>query len=431
MISATIVIFTLSLTNIYITLLVILCTIITCAIPRFFNSKISFKQEQVSIGLLNITENTENNLEGFYVVNTYATQQRTWKKYEEINSLYNHQKFSLDKLISRGETLSMTFSVATELIILFVSANLVFTGTLTIGEMVAVMQLTGAFVQPLMMITQNLPKIAGGKALEERFLSIITTESNDIEKNIELSVLPFNSKIQLNSIYFSYGNGKNILNSINLIIEKGKKYAFIGGSGAGKTTLINIINGLYKPSSGFITVDDQRIVSMNYQSYLNLFATVGQNTFLFNTTILDNITLMKEVDKKRLEKACQFSGVSDMLTNFKDGINEKIQDNGANLSGGQKQKIALARALYHNKSVLILDEGLSAIDKKTAYDLEKNLLKTENITLLSITHDIASPFLNKYDEIIFLENGMIKEADNYVGLSKNSKSFKSFINELG
>lgn len=234
-ISAIIVLFTLVITNIYISLLVIICTIITYAIPRFFASKISNKQESVSIELSNLTENTENNLKGFYVINTYRTQQRTVKKFKFINDLYTTQKLSLDKLISKSETISMTFSVTTELIILLISAYLVFTNTLTVGAMVAIMQLTGAFVQPLIMITQNLPKISSGKALEERFLSIFSVESIDIDNDMCSTALPFANNIQLNSISFSYGNEKKILNSISLIIKKGKKYALLGGSGAGKT----------------------------------------------------------------------------------------------------------------------------------------------------------------------------------------------------
>lgn len=429
-ISAIIVLFTLLSTNIYISLLVILCTIITYAIPSFFDSKISSKQKNVSMELSNITEIAQNNLEGFYVINTYRTQQKVVKKYKVVNNSYTLQKISLDKLISKSEIFSTTFSVATELVILFVSAYLVFANTLTVGSMVAIMQLTGAFVQPIMMITQNLPKISSGKALEERFLSVLTTKSNDIDKITEFTPLPFKNNIQLNSISFSYDNEKKVLNSISLILEKGKKYALLGGSGAGKTTLINVINGLYKLSSGFISVDNTKVDSENYSSYLNLFATVGQNTFLFNTTILDNITLSTEINKKRLIDVCRISGINNMLGDFKNGLETEIHDNGINLSGGQKQKIGLARALYHNKSILLLDEGLSAIDKKSAYALEEKLLEMENITLISITHDVTSPFLKKYDQIIFVDKGAVEGIGNYIKLIEN-EAFKSFISKLG
>ena len=108
-----------------------------------------------------------------------------------------------------------------------------------------------------------------------------------------------------------------------------------------------------------------------------------------------------------------------------------IQENGANLSGGQRQKIALARAIYHEKPILILDEGMSAIDKKSAYDIEKRLLDRKNVTLLSITHDIHSPLLKEYDEIIFLVDGRIERVGSYIDVFEHSEKFRDFLNKAG
>ena len=134
---------------------------------------------------------------------------------------------------------------------------------------------------------------------------------------------------------------------------------------------------------------------------INLFATVGQNTFLFNGTVKENIIMSGTEDPELMKDGVRPQRCIRYFDSSQSGDwMMKIQDNGMNLSGGQKQKIALARALYHNKPILILDEATSAIDKKSAYDIEEKLLKLPGITLISITHDISSPQLKNYDKII-------------------------------
>lgn len=430
-ISATIVLLALLNTNISITFLIIICTGIIYFLPRLFNNRISLAQEKVSKQLACITGAASDYLEGFYVISTYNYQKKAGEKFDFTNKKYYEKKNSLDKNLSKSETLSSALSVATELLVLFVSAQFVFMNILNVGKMVAVMQLTGAFVQPLILIMTNLPKISGGRAIEERFLNILNIDGNDmVNPKEESALLTFEKNVELYNIGFSYEGKKKILHEIDLKIQKGKKYAIVGGSGAGKTTLINIINGIYRQSTGNILVDGYPIEN-KYQQYINLFATVGQNTFLFNSTVQENITLTEKDDANHLVDACKISGVSELIKDQKCKLDQIIQENGANLSGGQKQKIALARAIYHEKPVLILDEGMSAIDKKSAYDIEKRLLDRKNVTLLSITHDIHSPLLKEYDEIIFLVDGRIETIGSYADVFEHNEKFRDFLNKAG
>ena len=430
-ISATIVLLALLNTNINITFLIIICTAIIYFLPRLFNNKISLAQEKVSKRLAHTTGTASDYLEGFYVISTYNYQKKAGEKFDSVNQKYYEKKNSLDKNLSKSETLSSALSVATELLVLFVLAQFVFMNILNVGKMVAVMQLTGAFVQPLIVIMTNLPKISSGRAIEERFLSILNIDENDMGTPKEDSaLLSFEKDVELHNIGFSYEEKKEILHGIDLKIRKGKKYAIVGGSGAGKTTLINIINGIYRQNIGDILVDGYPIEN-KYRQYINLFATVGQNTFLFNSTVQENITLAEEDSANHLVDACKISGVSELIKDQKCKLEQMIQENGANLSGGQRQKIALARAIYHEKPILILDEGMSAIDKKSAYDIEKRLLDRKNVTLLSITHDIHSPLLKEYDEIIFLVDGRIEMVGSYIDVFEHSEKFRNFLNKAG
>ena len=408
-ISAVIVICALLMTNIPIAVLIIGCTATIYMVPRLFDRGISALQETVSEKLSFLTQTLNNNLEGFYVIRAYCCQHKVLKDFGAANADYNHNKKALDKTIAKSEVLSMSLSVGTELLILFVASKFVFHGILNIGEMVAVMQLTGAFVQPLMNIMTNLPKISGGKAVEKRFLNILEKgESGSDSCNQYDQAMDFCRELNLQNISFQYKDaGEKVLDNIHLKIEKGKKYAVTGESGAGKSTLINVINGIYTQTSGNIYIDEKKVDNSSHE-YLSLFATVGQNTFLFNGTVKENIIMSRKEDPALMKKVCDISGVSDILQRSEWGLDQEIQDNGMNLSGGQKQKIALARALYHNKPILILDEATSAIDKKSVYDIEEKLLKFPGITLVSITHDICSPQLKNYDKIILVGDKKVK-----------------------
>lgn len=409
-ISLTVVLITLCLLNLKVTLLIAAMTAVIYFIPQIVNRRITGAQKKTTVALSELTGYSQNHLEGFYVLSTYGCQQGSLSQFKAVNKLYNQCRLFLDKLISRSETLSAALSVTAELLILFAAAGAVFKGQMSVGTMVAIMQLTGSFIQPLILIMQNIPKISGGKAVEQRFLSVLSYESLR-HKDSLTEAMHFEKDIQLNGVSFAYNETANILSNISYTIQKGKKYALIGGSGSGKTTLINIINGIYSSYTGRITVDGKNIKEYAEQSYMHLFATVGQNVFLFNTTIQDNIILMGEMDRERFSYACEISGVNEILPAFTDGVKTPIHDNGLNLSGGQKQKIALARAIYHQKPVLIVDEGTSAIDKESAYDIESRLLNIKELTLIAITHDIHSPLLRQYDETLCIQKGRIVQSD--------------------
>ena len=144
-----------------------------------------------------------------------------------------------------------------------------------------------------------------------------------------------------------------------------------------------------------------------------LSSVIHQNIYLFDETIYDNICLHQEYSKERVEQAVEESGLTGFLSELPDGLGYQAGENGADLSGGQRQRIAVARALIRHKPLLILDEGTSAVDRKTAYDIESRLLKKEDLTLITVTHHLNKELLEQYDEIIYMEDGRIKEKGNF------------------
>ena len=255
---------------------------------------------------------------------------------------------------------------------------------------------------------------------------LLNREINKLEKYSKLeeqilqskeNLIPFKKDFELKNISFKYNDGeKNIINDLNFKIEKGKCIAFLGKSGAGKTTIINIISGLLKQTSGEILVDKEPI-NDNIVGWQKNIGLISQENYLLDDTLENNIIFLNDkdsIDKKKLNDAIFYSGVSEFLDELKDGLNTKIGEKGSILSGGQIQRIALARLIYRDPQLLILDEFTNSLDPVNEdFILEKlNQLKNEkNKTYIIISHKIKP--LKICDEIIVLDKGRIIEKFNY------------------
>lgn len=227
----------------------------------------------------------------------------------------------------------------------------------------------------------------------------------------------FNKKIALKNLCFQYSkNTKNVINDLNFEIQKSKAIAFVGKSGAGKTTLINLISGLLKPSSGYFFVDDS-VIGENYQEWQKKIGLISQDNYLLDDTIKNNILFLEEKDdfsQNKLDKALFYSGLNEFIKTLHMGLETIVGERGTFLSGGQVQRIALARLLYRDPEVLILDEFTSSLDPEIEDQiLEKlSLLKIEmQKTLIIISHKIKP--LKICDEIFLLDQGKIVDTLDY------------------
>ena len=229
--------------------------------------------------------------------------------------------------------------------------------------------------------------------------------------------IEFENKIDLANVSFNYLNSKNnIFENLNLSIEKGKAIGFVGKSGSGKTTLINLLCGLIHPTSGEIKSDGINI-QKNISRWQKKISLVPQENFLLDDTILNNITFLndeKKIDEKKLQDAIHYSGTSEIIKKQDNGLDTIVGERGSFLSGGQIQRIALARLLYEDTEILILDEFTNSLDPESEnYVLEKlDLLKKEKSKNLFVISHKMKP-LKLCDEIIVLEKGKIVKKYNY------------------
>ena len=216
--------------------------------------------------------------------------------------------------------------------------------------------------------------------------------------------------LKMEQVSFAYEKDKYILKDIDIMFAKGSKTAIIGRNGSGKTTIINLLIRMYEPENGKILLGAENISELSLSDYRNMVSVVSQQIYLFNDTIRNNICLYKQIDDAVVEEACKDSGLEDFIKEV--SLDYMVGQNGAMLSGGQKQKIALARALIHDKPIIIFDEATSNTDAYSEQQINRLLnTKLKEKTVIVITH--KKEILSKVDQIVVLKEGVIDDIGTY------------------
>ncbi|KKP24468.1 MAG: Wlab protein [candidate division TM6 bacterium GW2011_GWF2_28_16] len=240
------------------------------------------------------------------------------------------------------------------------------------------------------------------------------------QENLSENKITFNKNIKLNNLSFEYNTKSKILNNINLEINKNEKVAFVGESGAGKSTIADIIMGLYKPVSGSIFIDGQLLDSTNIKSWRQKIGYIPQNIYLFDGTVADNVVFGREYNENKIIDVLQKANIYNFLLT-KEGVNTLVGDGGILLSGGQKQRIAIARALYSDPEILILDEATSALDNQTEEAIMHEIYNLNtNKTLIIIAHRLTT--VEGCDKIYKIESSninLVKDLDKFYLPNKN------------
>ena len=215
----------------------------------------------------------------------------------------------------------------------------------------------------------------------------------------------FENRIEASDISFSFDK-KNIIKDASFTIKKGKKYLIKGVSGAGKTTLMNLLAMIYDDFEGKITVDGEDYRAISEKSFHDKVAFIYQDVFLFEDTIKNNITLYKDISDEQVNYAIRVSGLEPFLVEKKEGLEERLTENGKNLSGGQRQRISIARAIAKNAEILFVDEGTSSLNEELGRDIESTFLELKS-TVIAISHRYYEGITENYDYVLEIKNGMV------------------------
>lgn len=342
-------------------------------------------------------------------------------KHEEFVEKQNEVISKQKKMNMLSQWNNITDTVLVRLLttlIYIVGSNLVFNLQLSVGSIFAFITYSAYVTGPISAILNIGYLLSGIIPSTKRYYEFMNLEEEtDSGKTADMCL----NDLKLEQVSFAFEKDKCILKSIDILFAKGSKTAIIGRNGSGKTTIINLLTRMYEPTSGKILLGVENISELPLSEYRNIVSVVSQQVYLFNDTIRKNICLYKQVDDVIVEEACKDSGLEDFIKEV--SLDYVVGQNGAMLSGGQKQKIALARALIHDKPIIIFDEATSNTDAYSEQQINGLLdTKLKEKTVIVITH--KKEILNKVDQIVVLKEGVVIDNGTYNDLIGKNDELK-------
>lgn len=350
------------------------------------------------------------------------------RKHEEFDQ---NQKDIIEKqkqmnMLGQWNTITDSLMVQFLSTLLYIlGANLVFDLQLSVGSVFAFITYSSYVTGPISAILNIGYLLSGIIPSTKRYYAFMDLEEET--DNGETAALCLDD-LKLQQVSFAYEKEKYVLKDVDILFAKGSKTAIIGRNGSGKTTIINLLTRMYEPTSGKIMLGTEDISELPLPEYRNMVSVVSQQIYLFNDTIRNNICLYKRVDDVIVEEACKDSGLEDFIKEV--SLDYVVGQNGAMLSGGQKQKIALARALIHDKPIVIFDEATSNTDAYSEQQINGLLdTKLKEKTVIVITH--KKEILNKVDQIVVLKEGVVIDNGTYDELVGKNEELNIMMEKVG
>ncbi len=363
----------------------------------------------------------KDNLIGFSTIKVFKAEKKINKIFTENNNVLESKKARKTKTLSIMEMGQTVLSVIAQFGVFFVGAYIsITTNKIAPSVIILFVQLMNYIINPLMQIPSLLSNRLSCLPLFKKIEEIIVAEDNGEDKQ-KLAAI---EDISISNLKFMYGD-KVILNNITHTFAKNKSYAIVGASGSGKTTLMSLLLCKEQSYSGNICYNGIEVREISLDSLFEIASLVEQNVFVFDDSIINNISMYANIDEKLLDEVIAKSGLETLIK--EKGKDYRCGENGCNLSGGEKQRISIARALIKKSQLLLLDEATSALDNETSIAITNNLLALNDTTIIMITHKLDEEILSKFDEIIVMKNGKIVEFGEYAELVNNNSIFKSLL----
>ncbi|ENV0264770.1 ABC transporter ATP-binding protein [Listeria monocytogenes] len=402
----------------------ILVPILTVLIV-YFNKRMT----KVTIGIFkdlgNFNAGVENAISGVRVVQAFANEPHEKGRFRVLNQAYRQSKLMFYKVMGLSFSFNYFLMRLISLFALLFGAYFTINGEISYGEFVGFILLTNVFIRPIEKINNVIESYPKGFAGFKRFLEVMDTEPAIQDEKDAKPAEAFRGDIAYNQVSFEYSDGKNVLNHINLSIKAGETVAFVGPSGAGKTTICNLLPRFYDVSAGEITIDGENIKRFTLPSLRAQIGVVQQDVFLFSGTVRENIAYGKlDASEEEIEHVVKLAHLSKVVEEMPDGLDTIIGERGVKLSGGQKQRLAIARMFLKNPPILILDEATSALDTETEQVIQASLEElAEGRTTLIIAHRLAT--IKHADRIIVVnETGIAETGTHDELLAQDNGAYK-------
>ena len=408
----------------YVLLPLPLLSFIIYKISKMINIRSKIVQEYLS----KLTTFTQESFSGVKIIKTYTIEDSINQSLRVIASDSRKKNMSLVKIQSWFFPLMILLIGTSNILVIYIGGMQYMNGEIELGLLAEFIIYVTMLTWPVATVGWVTSIVQQAEASQKRINEFLETQSTDLFDNIKKSDL--DGDIIFKNISYTFKETNiNALINISFKVKKGEKIALMGDVGSGKTTILEILAGVYKPNNGKIFINNNDIKNISLSDLRNFIGYVPQSTFLFSDTIENNIKFGKnKASLSEVVLSAKTSCLDEDIKNFKDGYKTLLGERGVNLSGGQKQRLAIARALIKNPKILILDDSLSAVDTETEEMILNNIENTtKNTTFFISTHRISTS--KKCDKIIFLNNGRIESFGTHDELVKEKKSYFSIYSK--
>lgn len=358
-------------------------------------------------------------LAGFTVVKNFRAEREIFRLFAQSNKALEHEKFTGRRIKMLVGMIGAVTGIFAQLGVFIAGVYLSMKGgSMTPGAVVLFVNLMNFIISPIAELPGLLACRKAALGLVDK-LAAALERSSSREGSETLNRLEHG--IRLENVSFAYEPGKTVLHGINAEFEAGRAYALVGGSGSGKSTLLNLLMAAETNYSGHILADGIELSDISTESLYGTMAAIQQNVFVFNASIKDNVSMFRDFPKTEMDEAIARAHLGALIRER--GEDYLCGENGSGLSGGEKQRISIARSLLKKSSVLLADEVTAALDAQTAHRVSSDILDLQGITRIVVTHTLEESLLRRYDKIFVLRGGRIEEAGSFADLMANKGYF--------
>ncbi len=341
-------------------------------------------------------------LTAFRLVKSNNLEDRSSAEFNRRSESVQHKGYVIDKVATYIEAVLEVFLYGVIIGAMLLVAYLANQGLVSAGYLILVVNSIGAIIQPLSQAMETLPLMKGAQQIWQSVDETLTPMPKKIEETEPFDGL--DSEIDFQNVRFSYEDTE-VLSDLNLRFEKGKKYLLLGPSGGGKSTILRLLRKYISPDQGELLIDGVNLDSIISEKYLSQVANVEQHIFLFEDSLRNNLTLYKNYSDEELNAAIEAAGLNDFVLKQPDGLEQLILDNGKNVSGGEKARIAIARGLLRQSDILLLDEAFASLDDEVAKSIEQRLLALDDVTVIQVSHVVFPETIGQYDQVFEIAQG--------------------------
>lgn len=386
-------------------------TFIPLLVSILTGSKLAAGEVAVSDRNKSFTAIISDCLNGFSTVKIFRAEKPVSEMFSKENKNLEDSKFKRSRLRILIDTLGQFSGMFAQVTVFFAGAYLALEGNgLTAGNVMMFVNLMNFIIAPV----AEIPGLLAARKASE---ALIKKVAGDLEKSSftggDTELKKLEKAVSLKNVSFSYEEGNEILHDISVDFEAGKSYAIVGSSGSGKSTLLNLIlsGACGSDYSGQICWDDTELKDSSSDSLFAQVGSIEQKVFIFNSSIKDNITMFRDFPEEKVEQAISRANLSELVNERGSGY--LCGESGNGLSGGEKQRVSIARSLLKDSSLLLADEITAALDPATAHRVSSDILDLKDITRIVVTHSLEESLMRRYDKILVMRNGRIEEAGSF------------------